>query len=37
MTAHKNDEEIVYSSNYTQKGYISGLPPLGIVGLRGEL
>jgi hypothetical protein len=34
VTAHKNEEEIVYSSNYSQRGYVSGLPTLAVVGAR---
>ena len=28
VTDHSNPEEIVYNTNYTQRGYITGLPIL---------
>jgi hypothetical protein len=34
VTNHSNAEEIVYSADYSQKRYISGLPILPIVGAR---
>jgi len=34
VTNHENAEEIVYSADYTQKRYISGLPVLPIAGAR---
>ncbi|MGH7282437.1 MAG: TonB family protein [Polyangiaceae bacterium] len=36
VTFHKNDEEIVYSSDYTQRNFITGLPTLAVVGARFE-
>jgi hypothetical protein len=35
-TLHANKEEIVYSDDYTRKGYVTGLPAMGVVGARGE-
>jgi TonB family protein len=34
VTNHSNPEEIVYNTNYTQKGYITGLPILPVIGAR---
>jgi hypothetical protein len=34
VTNHSNDEEIVYNTNYTQRGYITGLPILPVLGAR---
>jgi hypothetical protein len=34
VTNHANSEEIVYNTNYTQRGYITGLPILPVVGAR---
>jgi TonB family protein len=34
VTNHSNPEEIVYNTNYTQRGYITGLPILPVVGAR---
>jgi TonB family protein len=34
VTNHSNPEEIVYNTNYTQKGYITGLPILPVLGAR---
>jgi hypothetical protein len=37
VTNRKNPEEIIYSTDYTQKSYIVGLPTLAVAGLRLEL
>jgi TonB family protein len=34
VTDHSNPEEIVYNTNYTQRGYITGLPILPVFGGR---
>jgi len=34
VTNHANPEEIVYNTNYTQRGYITGLPLLPVLGGR---
>jgi TonB family protein len=34
VTNHGNPEEIVYNTNYTQRGYITGLPILPVAGAR---
>ena len=34
VTDHANPEEIVYDPTYTQRGYITGLPILPVVGAR---
>lgn len=34
VTNHANPEEIVYNTTYTQRGYITGLPILPVVGAR---
>lgn len=34
VTNHANPEEIVYNTNYTQQGYITGLPILPVLGAR---
>jgi TonB family protein len=34
VTNHANDEEIVYNTTYTQRGYITGLPVLPVLGAR---
>jgi TonB family protein len=34
VTNHSNPEEIVYNTNYTQRGYITGFPILPVVGGR---
>ncbi len=34
VTDHSNPEEIVYNTNYTQRGYITGLPILPVAGAR---
>lgn len=36
ITNRKNPEEIVYSANFSQRDYISGLPILAVVGARVE-
>jgi hypothetical protein len=36
ITNRKNPEEIVYSENFTQKSYITGLPTLAVAGARME-
>lgn len=36
VTFHQNREEIVYSSDFKRKGYITGLPTLAILGARVE-
>jgi TonB family protein len=36
VTDHSNPEEIVYNTNYTQRGYITGLPILPVVGAKLE-
>lgn len=37
VTNRENPEEVVYSSTYAKKGYLTGLPLLPIVGLRWSL
>jgi TonB family protein len=34
VTNHANPEEIVYNTNYTQRGYITGFPILPVLGAR---
>ncbi|MGO9839454.1 MAG: TonB-dependent receptor domain-containing protein [Polyangiaceae bacterium] len=34
VTNHANPEEIVYNTNYTQRGYITGFPILPVIGAR---
>jgi TonB family protein len=34
VTDHANPEEIVYNTSFTQRGYITGLPILPVLGLR---
>jgi TonB family protein len=34
VTDHSNPEEIVYNTNYTQRGYITGFPILPVLGAR---
>jgi TonB family protein len=34
VTNHSNPEEIVYNTTYTQRGYITGLPILPVLGAR---
>jgi TonB family protein len=34
VTNHSNPEEIVYNTNYTQRGYITGMPILPVLGAR---
>jgi TonB family protein len=34
VTNHGNPEEIVYNTNYTQRGYITGFPILPVIGVR---
>jgi TonB family protein len=34
VTDHSNPEEIVYNTNYTQRGYITGMPILPVIGAR---
>ena len=34
VTDHSNPEEIVYNTNYTQRGYITGFPVLPVIGAR---
>jgi TonB family protein len=34
VTDHSNPEEIVYNTNYTQRGYITGFPVLPVFGAR---
>jgi TonB family protein len=36
VTNRKNPEEIIYSANFSQRDYISGLPVLAVVGARME-
>jgi outer membrane receptor protein involved in Fe transport len=36
ITNRKNPEEIIYSANFSQRDYISGLPVLAVVGARME-
>jgi TonB family protein len=36
VTNRKNPEEIIYSANYSQRDYITGLPVLAVVGARME-
>ena len=37
VTNHRNAEELVYSSDYAQRGYLTGLPVFATVGARLEL
>jgi hypothetical protein len=34
VTNHANPEEILYNPSYTQRGYITGLPILPVIGAR---
>jgi TonB family protein len=34
VTSHSNPEEIVYNTNYSQRGYITGMPILPVLGAR---
>jgi TonB family protein len=34
VTDHPNPEEIVYNTDYTQRGYITGMPILPVIGAR---
>jgi hypothetical protein len=34
VTSHPNPEEIVYNTNYSQRGYITGMPILPVLGAR---
>jgi hypothetical protein len=34
VTDHSDPEEIVYNTNYTQRGYITGFPILPVIGAR---
>jgi hypothetical protein len=34
VTSRQNPEEIAYSANYAQRGYISGLPTLAVLGAK---
>jgi TonB family protein len=34
VTSHSNPEEIVYNTNYSQRGYITGMPILPVIGAR---
>jgi hypothetical protein len=34
VTFHENREEIAYSSDYSRRGYITGLPTLAFAGAR---
>jgi hypothetical protein len=36
ITNRKNPEEITYSANFSQRGYITGLPTLAVMGARVE-
>jgi outer membrane receptor protein involved in Fe transport len=36
VTNRKNPEEIIYSPNFSQRGYITGLPALAVAGVRVE-
>lgn len=36
VTNRKNPEEIIYNTQYTMKGYITGLPTLAVLGARVE-
>jgi outer membrane receptor protein involved in Fe transport len=36
VTNRKNPEEIIYSADYSQRSYITGLPVLAVVGMRME-
>jgi TonB family protein len=36
VTNRKNPEEIIYSADYSQRSYITGLPVLAVVGVRME-
>jgi TonB family protein len=36
VTNRKNPEEITYSANFSQRGYITGLPTLAVMGARVE-
>jgi TonB dependent receptor len=37
LTSRSNAEEIIYSADFAQKSYLTGLPLLAIIGLRVEL
>jgi hypothetical protein len=37
VTNHANAEEYVYNTSYTQRGTVTGLPFLAVVGARGEM
>jgi hypothetical protein len=37
LTARRNAEEIAYSTDYRDHDYISGLPIVAVIGVRGEL
>jgi hypothetical protein len=37
LTARANAEEIAYSADYTSHDYITGLPVVSVIGIRGEL
>ena len=37
ITNRKNPEEIIYSADFSQRGYITGLPVLAVAGARVEL
>jgi hypothetical protein len=37
VTSHKNGEEYTYSTDYTRRGVITGLPTIAVVGARLEL
>ncbi|MGO8995302.1 MAG: hypothetical protein ACLQVI_18450, partial [Polyangiaceae bacterium] len=37
VTNHANGEEYIYNVNYTQRGTITGLPAIAVVGARVEL
>src|SRR5262249_14328925 len=36
LTNRANAEEIIYNADFTQRGYLTGLPLLAIAGLRGH-
>jgi hypothetical protein len=37
VTNHANAEEYIYNVDYTQRGTITGLPTIAVVGARVEL
>jgi hypothetical protein len=37
VTAHANQEEIVYNTDFKRRGYVTGLPAIAVLGARLEL